>query len=158
MTGFMLIDTATGFWGQTVILVAALTVVVVRTRDPQRKTVLVKSTLSFLALMLFRLAGSWWRLTVAFPRPCWDPAHPSLILCPESFSFPSGHALGAAMVAVFLSLVFRNRIVWVLSLAGIMLVSASRVFFGVHTPLDVIGGSLLGSLFGMIAWRIFWHE
>lgn len=57
---------------------------------------------------LFWLGGEMIKLGVAAPRPCWNPATPSLVSCPESFSFPSGHALAAAMAATVVVLVTRS--------------------------------------------------
>jgi undecaprenyl-diphosphatase len=71
---------------------------------------------------------------------------------PQSFSFPSGHALFAACffggIAVLLSHRLRGRLaqilVWVLALALIILIGVSRVYLGVHYPTDVLGGFAVG--------------
>jgi membrane-associated phospholipid phosphatase len=71
-----------------------------------------------------------------------------LISTPSSFSFPSGHAMGAAgVLGSFVLLVFAMRVRrrWrVLSLVvGLLLivgVGLSRIYFGVHYPSDVLAG------------------
>ncbi|MEN0057210.1 MAG: phosphatase PAP2 family protein [Bdellovibrio sp.] len=62
------------------------------------------------------------------------------------FSFPSSHALDAfALVAFLISFYPRGR--WYF--LGIALLTAySRVYCGLHFPSDVLGGALLGFLFG----------
>lgn len=67
---------------------------------------------------------------------------------PVSASFPSGHALFAASffggLAVLVSARLRSRplqaAVWIVSVAIILLVGASRIYLGVHYPSDVVAG------------------
>ncbi len=58
--------------------------------------------------------------------------------------FPSGHTQGSATLWGFLALWHRRA--WLAWIAGlvIVLVGVSRVYLGVHFPLDVVGGALLG--------------
>lgn len=105
------------------------------------------------AMGLFWLGGEMIKLGVAAPRPCWSPATPSLISCPESFSFPSGHALAAAMAAVVIGLAVRKRAVGILGVVWVILTATTRLLAGVHTWVDVLGGVVLGAAFGWLAWR-----
>jgi len=69
---------------------------------------------------------------------------------PESFSFPSGHALCSACFYGVLAWLFATRtesrtlriVVWIAAGAMIFLVGLSRVYLGVHYPSDVIAGYL----------------
>lgn len=64
--------------------------------------------------------------------------------------YPSGHAaVAAAIVAALVPWVGRHirTGLWVLAAA----VAFARVFFGVHLPLDVVGGAGIGLIFGTVA-------
>jgi len=64
----------------------------------------------------------------------------------RSFSFPSAHASNAFAVASFVSSFYRHTKVFLYILAG--LVAYSRVYVGVHFPLDMLGGAVLGLAIG----------
>lgn len=71
------------------------------------------------------------------------------------FSFISGHATNSFGFAVFLSLVFRNHWVTLVSLVWAMLISYSRIYLGVHFISDVVGGVLAGILIATISYAVF---
>lgn len=78
-------------------------------------------------------------------RPCRAMEGVRLLVgCGPSYSFPSGHATNIFAAMVFLSLRYRRRYVPAFLLIAV-LVSYSRVYVGVHYPLDVAGGAALGS-------------
>lgn len=58
--------------------------------------------------------------------------------------FPSGHAQGSATFwSLSAAYVRRTWFTWV-ALAVVLLVSASRVYLGVHLPIDIVGGLAFG--------------
>jgi len=62
---------------------------------------------------------------------------------PGGSSFPSGHAVDAFFLAVFLTFIY-PRLSW-LYFAIAFLIAVSRVYIGVHYPGDVFGGAVIGS-------------
>ncbi len=95
-------------------------------------------------------------------RPCSDPDflhYVRLLLnrCPGNESFTSSHATSHFGGAVFLSLTLKPYFkkwtillyVWAFS------ISYGQVYIGVHYPLDVIGGGLLGAGIGFLSGDFF---
>jgi undecaprenyl-diphosphatase len=62
------------------------------------------------------------------------------------YSFPSSHAANTFAAGMFLAVRFA-RLRWLLILPAV--VSYSRIYVGVHYPLDVLGGAALGSGIGV---------
>jgi membrane-associated phospholipid phosphatase len=59
-------------------------------------------------------------------------------------SFPSSHAVDAAVGAVFLGVLLRSRAASILALAAALLMALSRVLIGKHYMSDVLAGLALG--------------
>jgi undecaprenyl-diphosphatase len=64
------------------------------------------------------------------------------------YGFVSSHAANVFAVFVFTTRLFRNRGFWSIMLFWAVIVSYSRIYSGVHYPLDIIFGGLLGWLIG----------
>lgn len=128
-------------------------------REKKRTILLYKRAIgALIVFFLFRVGGELLKSAIASPRPCWDSLFPSLVACPNTFSFPSGHALGAFFIAMFLGLLVRKKRAWILGGILAFFVGWSRVAVGVHTPVDVIGGAIIGSVGASITWRFYWNE
>ena len=71
----------------------------------------------------------------------------------SEFSFPSGHATAAAAAATGLWLI-RGKKYLAISIPYVFLMAASRNYFMVHYPTDVIAGAVIGTIGGIIAYGI----
>ena len=71
-----------------------------------------------------------------------DPDPETLVELPSTFSFPSGHATVSFACATTLALAVPRLAVPLYALAAA--ISWSRVYVGVHYPLDVLAGAALG--------------
>jgi membrane-associated phospholipid phosphatase len=108
-------------------------------RRPWFFVALVAATLAadWLSLLLRQLIGRD-RPPLVYPDPR------PLVGVPHSGAFPSGHAAAAFAAATVIAFASRRLAVPVYVLAA--LVAWSRVYVGVHWPLDVLGGAVLGVL------------
>ena len=88
-------------------------------------------------------------------RPCHDPEIGHLVRivtkCGGQFGFVSSHAANTFSVATFFILLFRksHAYFWVLIIWPVV-VSYSRIYLGVHYPLDILGGAVVGILLGIL--------
>jgi len=88
-------------------------------------------------------------------RPCHDETIADKMrlvksYCGGKFGYFSAHAANSFTAVTFFSLVFRSHIKWfplLLVIWGLM-VSYSRIYIGVHFPLDIITGISFGLLIG----------
>jgi membrane-associated phospholipid phosphatase len=93
------------------------------------------------------------KLMFHLPRPYWSGLVFPLSV-EKSFGFPSGHAQNASLLWPFVALQSKNKKKWFfLSIALLALISFSRVYLGVHYPLDILGGWLIGFTLLFIAVR-----
>ncbi len=64
--------------------------------------------------------------------------------------FPSGHAQASVMFWAYLAFYARRVWVWLGAVLIITLISLSRIYLGVHIPLDILGGLAIGALFVLL--------
>ncbi len=88
-------------------------------------------------------------LKAAIPRA--RPHVHALVARPHTHSFPSGHATTSFACATVLALAAPKLRLPLLLLAAA--ISWSRVYVGVHYPLDVLAGALLGVAVGLAVVR-----
>jgi undecaprenyl-diphosphatase len=98
--------------------------------------VLLGSLLADLLSLIIRYAIGRDRPPIDYPDPV------PLVRLPDNPSFPSGHAATSFAAAALLSWLTPLPKAPLFVLAG--LIAFSRVYVGVHYPLDAVGGALLG--------------
>ncbi len=92
-------------------------------------------------------------------RPCYDPRWEGLLhlygRCGGLYGFVSSHAANTFGLATFLTLKLgkqQKAIAWLFLYS--LLVSYTRIYLGVHYPLDVFFGALVGVLAAYCSWLL----
>lgn len=92
-------------------------------------------------------------------RPCHDPRWEGMIHtyagCGGKFGFASSHASNTFAVASYMFLIFRGKIKamgWLFLWAGI--IAYTRIYLGVHYPMDILVGALVGIASGWITFSL----
>ncbi|MBN1153613.1 phosphatase PAP2 family protein [candidate division KSB1 bacterium] len=121
-------------------------------KDPLSFKLFLAGLIAFsLEIFIQKVTKHWVKRGRPFDRL---PGVSSLIRPPDRYSFPSGHTAGAFLFANIAGefLPFLQIPLW--SWAG--LVGFSRIYLGVHYPLDVLAGIVLGFISAELGmWLIF---
>lgn len=95
-------------------------------------------------------------------RPCYDPEISEVMrlvkgYCGGRFSYFSAHAANTSALAVFFAILFSSnyKFVGIFLIVWAALVSYSRIYIGVHFPLDIITGMTVGGLFGWLFTKLY---
>lgn len=82
------------------------------------------------------------------------PPNELRLVSQEGYSFPSGHAQGSTAFWGFLALKLKTPLAYVGAVIMILLVSFSRVYLGVHWPIDILGGVVIGVILLLLYTRL----
>ena len=95
-------------------------------------------------------------------RPCYNESLISFVRlvnesCGGKYGFFSAHASNSFSLAVFFGLLFKNkfRFIIYMTLFYASLISFSRIYLGVHFPLDIFFGGVYGIITGFVIFRIY---
>lgn len=90
-------------------------------------------------------------------RPCNNPEINTFIRVVQSrssFSFFSGHAANSMAVATFLYLIFKKQIKFFgLLFLWPLIFAYSRIYLGLHYPLDILSGYFFGGIMGFLMYK-----
>jgi undecaprenyl-diphosphatase len=123
--------------------------------------------LFFLGLSIFAsdtISSKLIKYQVGRIRPCqelsMDPPVIIRVKCGSGLSFPSSHAanhfcVSAFFISIFGSLMGRWKYLWWLWAA---LISLAQVYVGLHYPLDILGGAVLGCIVGISMGRLCYYK
>lgn len=90
-------------------------------------------------------------------RPCHDPEVSGIMrlvksYCGGQYGYFSAHAANSFAPATFFSILFYKKVKYIgdILILWAFIVAYSRIYIGVHYPLDIVTGILIGALFGWV--------
>ncbi|MXV38970.1 phosphatase PAP2 family protein [Flavobacteriaceae bacterium Ap0902] len=125
-----------------------------------KKTLIILAGAGLMILCADQISHFYKDILIQRFRPCRDPEiAPFTRLvknsCGGDYGFFSGHATNHMAMAVYVGLIFRQQ-KWLLPILVLwaMMVAYSRIYIGVHYPLDILTGLLMGSLLAIFFYQV----
>jgi len=134
-----------------------LTLGITTKNKPLQKLVII----GIVAILITSIIVSLLKISVAEPRPFITLKNIHLLVIEKDpYSFPSGHTANAFALATAFGLnwkihIFKKnvRLIWLL-IPVAAIIGFSRIYIGVHYPVDVLVGGIIGITTGLIATKI----
>lgn len=86
------------------------------------------------------------------PRPFFEFPQIHPLLVESSYSFPSGHA--AFFFALSAVMYRQNKTFGTILFVASSIMGIARIMAGVHYPLDILGGAILGTIIGLLSVKL----
>ena len=114
------------------------------------------SKLCLYALLLSGAIVACLKLGVVEERPFKVLSHANQLVVPsEPNSFPSGHTSSTfSVVTVLVHELWKNKRLVIILISFSLILAFSRVYCGVHYPLDVVVGAMAGILSGILVLKV----
>lgn len=118
-------------------------------------------TLLFIAFLMLVCdqTANFFKNTVQRLRPCNDvelKEYIRIVKSSATFSFYSGHATNSIAAMTFIFMIIRRQYKYAFLLFLFPLIFAySRIYLGLHFPLDILTGYVTGILFGLLFYKFY---
>lgn len=125
-----------------------------------REGMLVLGSIFLVLLLSTLISGSFFKPLFRRFRPSHHPDYKHIVALVNNFrggdyGFISGHATNSFSIAMFLSLLFRNKLVSLSIFLWAIINSYSRIYLGVHFISDIVSGLIMGLIIGWIVYKIY---
>jgi undecaprenyl-diphosphatase len=126
-----------------------------------KRLLMVMVTIAILILVTDQLAN-FFKYGVQRLRPCYDEEIGGLVRlvkdsCGGRFGYFSAHAGNSFAVAYFFRALLKSSYTYLgfFLIIWAMVVAYSRIYIGVHFPLDVLTGTITGILLGAVFFKLY---
>ncbi|WP_149304815.1 phosphatase PAP2 family protein [Pareuzebyella sediminis] len=155
-----------GFWMFMTHKLSAIPVYVALLLLSYRQLGLKKTLLMLVAVAIMILAtdqlSNFFKYGVKRLRPCYDPELAELVRlvknsCGGRFGYFSAHAANSFAIAFFFTFLLspKYRYIGIFLTVWAILVAYSRIYIGVHFPMDVLSGALVGLIFSWLFVKLY---
>jgi membrane-associated phospholipid phosphatase len=113
-----------------------------------------------LAILVGDQSSNFIKLFVHRLRPCHVEPGVRLLIsqCSDTFSFTSNHSTNHFALSMFVAALFsRSKLLGAVMVFWAASVAFSQVYVGIHYPVDVSAGAVLGSLIGLVFALVYRH-
>lgn len=137
-----------------------LLLIIIFRRSGTKETIFLLVSIGILITITDQTTSGFLKPWVGRFRPCQPEANLEFMVhivngkCGGKFGFASSHAANFFGLATFLGLWFANRRILQICLLIASVVAYSRIYLGVHYPLDVFVGALIGFFAGHLVFRL----
>ena len=134
--------------------------VVVKTNKNAREVLFILVAAGLCALLAGAVDDQIVKPLVARWRPTHDPEIGALVDVVNgyrggNYGFFSAHASNTFSIAIFFSLLMRQRLLTIFLVAWSLINCYTRLYLGVHYPGDILVGLLWGGLVGWLVYRLY---
>lgn len=122
-------------------------------RSYSKKSIFYSLIFIILGIMISDQISNIFKFGIERLRPCHDPileGKMRSVLCGGSYGFYSAHASNSFFIAFFMIRMLREKVknIYFPLILWASIVSYSRIYLGVHFPLDILFGAMVGLLLG----------
>lgn len=156
--GFMWIATSTSTW---IPLAITLLYVIFKNRKIKESLLIIVS-LALVIIIADQISSGFCKPFFARFRPTQDPELMYMIDIVNNYrggryGFISSHAANTFAVAIFLTLIIRDKMLGLVLFIWAALNAYSRIYLGVHYPGDILFGTLVGICVGCLVYLLYNH-
>ena len=140
-------------------LYVALLLMVVKNNASIRQVVFIIVCATLCVLLAGTVDGMFVKPMVARLRPTHDPTIGILVDVVDGYrggkyGFFSAHAANTMSIAVYFSLLVRHKVFTLMMVGWSLLNCYTRLYLGVHYPIDILVGLTWGTLVGLLIWLV----